>query len=555
MIERVGLIEAAADTCNIADQLRAMATRFPDKHAVVWPIAREAGYGHITFDGLNSEADRYAHGLDAAGVTRGTRTVVFVKPGVEFFALTFALFRIGAVPVMIDPGIGKQQMRLCLSRVNAEAFIAVPLAHVFRKLSPSSFRDLRVSITVGRRWLWGGLQLADVRADHDRPYESTPTRADETAAILFTSGSTGPAKGVVYTHGVFDAQVRYLRTHFGFSDEEKDLPTFPLFALFDAALGMTAVIPDMDFTKPASVDPRKIIAPIRDHSLTQMFGSPALLDSLSRYGVAHGIRLPTIKRVITAGAPVSPAVLERMHAMLPDDALIHTPYGATESLPVASIDSREILTDTQTRTASGGGTCVGRPMAGIDVRVIPIDDQPIGNWSDELPLPPGKIGEIVVRGPVVTRTYHNDAPATAAAKISDSATLWHRMGDVGYFDERSRLWFCGRKAHRVVTANETLYTVRCEAIFNQHPDVHRSALVGLGTRGTQKAVICIELEETSRECDRKTLTAALLKLAAGNTLAYSINTILYHPGFPVDVRHNAKIFREKLAVWAAGKVR
>ena len=548
---------AKASVVNITEQLTAMAARFPDKRAVVWTTGRDgagrATYAHITFAELDRETDGYAHGLERVGVTRGTRTILFVKPGPEFFALVFALFKVGAVPVMIDPGIGKQQMRACLSHVQAEAFIGVPLAHVFRKLYPGAFKSIRVAITVGRRWGWGGLRLQDIRTDSPQRYEPAPTRPDDLAAILFTSGSTGPAKGVLYEHGTFDAQVRYLNEHFGYTDQEIDLPTFPLFALFDAALGMTAVIPDMDFTKPGSVDPLKIIEPIRDHNITHMFGSPALLDRVSRYGVSHNVTLPSVKRVITAGAPVSPAVLERMGAMLPDDAEIHTPYGATESLPVTSIGSREILRETAERTTRGQGTCVGKPIAGMDVRIIRIDDQPIADWSDDLVVPGGVIGEIVVKGPVVTRQYHQDRAATALAKIRDGQAVWHRMGDVGYFDDRGRLWFCGRKAHRVITETQTLFTVPCEAIFNQHPRVYRSALVGIGSPGQQKPIICIQLEPGETGDDA--LTDELGELARANELTREITTFLMHPGFPVDVRHNAKIFREKLAIWAAERVR
>ncbi|MEE9294121.1 MAG: fatty acid CoA ligase family protein [Phycisphaerae bacterium] len=591
---------------NIADRLTAVAERLPNKKAVVWPVGRDAAgnarYHHLTFAELCREVDRFAEGLERAGITRGTRTIVFVKPGAQFFALVFALFKVGAVPVMIDPGIGKQQMRSCLSEVEAEAFIGTPLAHVFRMLYPRAFKSVKVWITVGRRWFWGGLRLSDVRADPALALGArimAPTRAGDPAAILFTSGSTGPAKGVLYTHGVFDAQVRYLESHFGFSEAETDLPTFPLFALFDAALGITAVIPDMDFTRPGAVDPRRIIEPIRDHRLTQMFGSPALLDRLSRYGQANGITLPTLRRVITAGAPVAPAVLERMAAMLRPGAEIHTPYGATEALPVASIASSEILGDTARKSAQGAGTCVGKPLPGIDVRIIRIDDEPIREWTDDLEVRRGDIGEIVVRGSVVTTSYvsasgarkdsrTSDRPgATELAKIVDGDGIWHRMGDVGYFDECGRLWFCGRRAHRVITEAGTMFTVPCEAILNEHPLVYRSALVGVGPAGAQRPVICVELERGAERHEgtkarrheaigqstirnpqspipnrqsaihnpQSPLTRQLLQLAASNELTRQITTVLYHPSLPVDVRHNSKIFREKLAVWAQERLR
>ena len=546
-------------TVNIAEQLTAMAARYPDKRAVVWTAGRDgsgrARYAHVTFTQLEQEADRYAHGFERVGITRGTRTIFFVTPGRDFFALVFALFKVGAVPVMIDPGIGRQQMRRCLSEVQGEAFIGVPLAHAFRTLYRGSFRSVRVAVTVGRRWFWGGLRLADIRTDPWRPYGPAPTQTNDPAAILFTSGSTGQAKAVLYEHGMFDAQVRYLHSHFGYSADEVDLPTFPLFALFDAALGMTAVIPEMDFTRPGSVDPRRIIEPIGDHGVTHMFGSPALLDRVSRYGEANGTTLPTLKRVVTAGAPVRPDVLERMHTMLAPEAEVHTPYGATEALPVASIGSREILGDTAAQTIQGAGTCVGKPMHGLDVRIIRIDDAPIADWSDDLELPRGEIGEITVTGSVVTRIYHNNPGATALAKIAHGASIRHRMGDVGYVDEVGRLWFCGRKAHRVVTRTRTLFTVPCEAIFNQHPRVSRSALVGVSERGRQLPVICIQLERDDTGSDRAALTRELLRLAAADALTREVETVLFHPGFPVDVRHNSKILREQLAAWAAEQVR
>jgi acyl-CoA synthetase (AMP-forming)/AMP-acid ligase II len=521
-------------------------------------------YHHLTFLELDRETDRYAHGLERTGIVRGTRAIVMVRPGLEFLALAFALLKVGAVPVLIDPGMGKSRMVDCLRAVEAEAFIGIPLAHVLRVLHPGAFRSVRVCITVGRRWFWGGLRLQGIRTDPWRPYEMAPTREDDPAAIIFTTGSTGPPKGVLYLHGTFDAQVRMLRDHFGVVPGEIDLATFPLFALFDPALGMTAVIPDMDPTRPALVDPVKIIEAIRDQGVTHMFGSPALLNRVGRYGAAQGVTLPSLKRVISAGAPVPPATLERFGRMLEGDAEIHTPYGATEALPVASIGSREILAETREETARGGGTCVGRPMPGMTVRIIRITDGPIEAWSDDFVLPAGEIGEIAVKGPVVTREYCTDAAATRLAKIRDcsvrcadqkDAEIWHRMGDVGRFDERGRLWFCGRKAHRVITENGTLFTVPCEAVFNGHPRVFRSALVGVGEAPRQTPVMCIELEADDKGANMGRLTRELLDLGRQHKLTRSIEAILYHPAFPVDIRHNAKISREKLAAWAEEELR
>jgi acyl-coenzyme A synthetase/AMP-(fatty) acid ligase len=419
-------------------------------------------------------------------------------------------------------------------------------------LSPGAFSTVRVNVTVGRRLFWGGVRFDDLRRGVWRAFPPEPSRPEDLAGIFFTTGSTGPPKGVVYEHGMFDAQVRYLSSHFGYGENDVDLATFPLFAILDIVLGITSVIPDMDPTRPAKADPRKIVATLSAQGCNSLYGSPALLENLVRYGQATGATLPGLRRIITAGAPVRPALLEALHRMLPEDAVIHTPYGATEVLPVSSIDSREILEATREASEAGGGTCVGQPLAGMQVAIIGISEDPIDHWLQAVELSRREIGEIAVKGPVVTKEYFLRPEATRLAKIVDERDegVWHRMGDVGYLDEWNRLWFCGRKTHRVEAPGRTLFTIPCEAVFNRHPRVRRSALVGIGRPGAQRPVMVIELAPGDKGRERDTLTAELLALGASCAHTKSIRTILYHPGFPVDIRHNAKIFREKLALWA-----
>ena len=542
---------------NVATYLRTMARIQPYKRAVVCPCGRDSqgrvGYTHLTFRQLDIESDCLARGLDDMGVSRGVRTILMVKPSLDFFALVFALFKVGAVPVVVDPGMGVSRMLNCLKESQAQALIGIPPAHVLRTLAPGYFKSVETFITVGRRWFWGGLTLGQVPSRPWEPYNMADTRADEIAAILFTTGSTGPAKGVYYTHGVFDAQVRSIRAQFGITPDEIDLPTFPLFALFDPALGMTAIIPDMDPTKPAHVNPERIIEAIVNQGVTNMFASPALLDRVGRYGKERGIKLPTLKRVISAGAPATPANIDQFSAMLTEGAQIHTGYGATEAMPVSTFGSNEILNETRKLSEQGYGMCVGQPVAGIEARIIRISDGPIAKWTDDLVLPDGEIGEIIVRGDQVTRGYYKRPRDDALAKIIDGDAFWHRMGDLGWIDKKGRIWFCGRKSHRLVCSKKTMFTIPCEAIFNNHPRVFRSALVGVGPQGRQRPVICIELEPEDSGKDKKGLKKELLALAKANPLSENIETILFHRGFPVDIRHNSKIFREQLAVWAEKK--
>ena len=546
-------VAAAQETSvNIASHLPAMAKSQPKSVALILPDG-----GTMTFAELDARSDAYAHGLERAGIRRGVRTVLMVPPDREFFPLVFALFKVGAVLVLIDPGIGRGSLLKCLDEVEPEAFVGVPKAHLARLLFRHPFRHVHTLVTVGRRWFWGGHTLQSLREAGGvptRPYAMTHPSPEDTAAILFTSGSTGIPKGAVYTHGIFDAQVRSIRDTYSIRPGEIDLPTFPLFALFDPALGMTAVIPDMDFRAPAKADPAMLVRLVQTHAVTSMFGSPALLDALGRHGEKTGATLPTVRRVLSAGAPVRTDVLERLTKMLPKEAEIFTPFGATESLPVASIGSKEALGDTAAGTAEGKGVCVGRPVDGATVRIIRVTDEAIPSWSDSLLSPPGETGEITVRGPMVTREYYARPEQTRLSKIDDGGRVVHRMGDVGWIDERGRLWMCGRKGQRVVTAKATLFTVPIEEVFNTHPDVLRSALVGVGERGRQIPVLVVEREKASTMSD-DALRAELLAKGSERAVTVDVGKVLFYEGsFPVDVRHNAKIERESLARWAAGRV-
>lgn len=631
-------------TINIATHLKDMARQRPGQLAVLFPTGRDSAgrsaYTSYTYQRLDTTSDLLAEGLRHIGIGRGVRTVLMVPPSLDFFALTFALFKAGAVPVFVDPGMGLKNIGKCLTEAQPEAFVGVAKAHVARKLFGWGRGSLRRHVAVGRgaklcRWLgrdvtwWDGSAMSfwddepimeaepDDGTTDSAEFTIADTSADETAAILFTSGSTGVPKGAVYSHGNFVAQVEMLRRTFSIEPGEVDLCTFPLFALFATALGMTAIVPRMDFTCPAKVDPLEVSGPINAFQVANLFGSPALLNCVGRYFSGAEIRaaalddeelaqadrllaeplFPSVRRVLSAGAPVSPAILERFSKLLTPGVQIFTPYGATESLPVAVIGSDEVLTETRHKTAQGAGTCVGRPVEGVHVSIIRITDEPILAWNDSLLMPRGEIGEIVVQGPQVTREYFNRPDLTALAKIrlphvgrallpvvvgddsrvndgvkvkgekdgqecpsDDDAEqclgdIAHRMGDLGYFDKQGRLWFCGRKSHRFVTPDRTYFTEPVEGIFNAHPHVFRTALVGVVRNSVMQPLLCVELEADARRVSKTKLTEELLALGAKFDTTRSIQTILFHKAFPVDIRHNSKIFREKLAVWAAKQLR
>ncbi|RLB87547.1 MAG: peptide synthase, partial [Deltaproteobacteria bacterium] len=494
-------------------------------------------------------SDSLAFGLERIGIIRGTRTILMITPGMEFFITMFAMFKVGAVPVVVDPGMGIDRMLQCLEQGRPKAFIGIEKAHLLRTLKPKYFKTVKHWVTVGKRWFWGGHTLNQLMLPAREDFPKAHTTWDETAAIVFTTGSTGPAKGVIYTHGNFDAQIRQIQSHFQIEPDEIDLPTFPLFALFDPALGMTAVIPDMDPTKPARVNPVKIIEAIENHGVTNMFASPALLNRVGKYGRENKIKLPSLRRVVSAGAPVSPANIEQFSTMLSEKAQIHTPYGATEAVPIISIGSHEILSETKKLSEQGFGMCIGRPIENTRIKLLKIIDDPITQLRDSLVVPENQVGEITVQADLVTKQYFNNREADLLSKIPDvNGAVWHRMGDLGWQDSKGRIWFCGRKNHRVTTGKETLFTIPVEAIFNNHEKVFRSALTGVGPKTNQLPVIFIE-PNTKIE-NKRAFIQALLTLAKSNPLTASIQHIFIDNAFPVDIRHNSKIFREKLAIKA-----
>ena len=546
------------ETCNIASALIRQAEQQGQNTAIHYPVGKRGNriaYESVSYAALNELSDEYAHGLIDYGVGRGIRCALMLTPGLDFFAMFFALFKAGAIPVLIDPGIGIRPLKTCLNEARPEAFIGVTKAQLARALL-GWVPGVKL-VTSGPKLGWGGLNTRQLRKLGQKSTGTVlaDTRPDEMAALLFTSGSTGIPKGVVYRHRHFMAQVEMLQSAFDIRPGEIDLPTFPPFALFDPAMGMTTVVPLMDPTRPAQADPRMLIQTIERFGVSNIFGSPALLNVLGRHTESENIRLPTVRRMISAGAAMPVATIRRLQKALPPDAEVFTPYGATECLPVASVSGTELNAEVEQRTAIGEGTCVGRPVAPNRIKIIAVTDGVVEHFENSVELPVGITGEIVVHGPTATDAYWQKAEQTRLAKITDSeGRTWHRMGDVGYFDTEGRLWYCGRKSQRVVNEHECLYADQVEAIFNVHPEVARTALVGIGSAGRQTPVLCVEPLNRPDAARRHRIQTDLLQLGRNHAVSKSIQQILFHNSFPVDIRHNAKIGREKLAVWAARKL-
>ena len=541
-------------------------------------------YQEIDFLTLHQRSDDIAFALNAYGLKSGMKAVLMVTPSIDFFLLTFALFKAGIIPILVDPGMGIKNLKQCFTESAPDAFIGIPKAHIARILFGWGKATVKKLLTVTAAGssanvfasLIGGMSLTQLLALYPLRNSVSPTNAlvnedasfdmvkladDAMSAILFTSGSTGTPKGVVYSHKMFEAQITALKEDYAIESGERDLATFPLFSLFGPALGMASIVPDMDASKPIKANSDFIFAAIEKYQCTNLFANPALIEVLGQAGTikAKITKLNSLKRVISAGAPATLPSIERFTQLLSDNVPVLTSYGATESLPLTKISSTDLL-KTSHITDNGGGICVGAPVKGVELSIIEISDEVIETWHDSLSLPINTIGEIVVKGDMVSQQYYHRDAATAQAKIfngdssnTNSNVVRHRMGDLGYLDESGMLWMCGRKAHRVTTNKKVLFSIPCERIFNTHKLVERTALVAVTINGKRLPLLCVELTSEAKKdknFDESVLFSALRISALAHKQTSAISHFLIHEDFPVDIRHNAKIFREKLAVWA-----
>lgn len=545
---------------NVACRLEQQVDQQPYKRAVIELCKRDkitgAGiYKHLTFLQLEELSSKYARAFADSGIKKGSRVLLGVKPGADLCALTFALFKVGAVPVFIDPGMGKKHLLNCVEQAKADALVALPAVFLFKLFNSNAFKGVKINWSLGFCPLFGVKNLNSVNFK-EKFYPACHMEEDELAALLFTSGSTGPAKGVVYTCKIFNFQLDIIKEQYEVTVNDMDMSVFPLFALFAVCMGMPTVIPDMDTSKPAAADPVKILRIMEEQNVSFSFGSPAFWKVMADHCEENNQSLPSVRCLVMAGCSVEPELHRRyLRSILNEDAEIFVPYGATESLPLTSMKGSEVLNFSAERSEAGEGTCVGKPMSPeYDVKIIKISDEAIEKWSSDLVLGSGEVGEIVNSGPITTHEYYNNEEGTKKSKIYEEDRVWHRMGDLGYFDEQGYLWFCGRKNERVEIKDKLLCTDKIENVLNLHESVKRSALVPYGE---EKAALIVEPNclELLGSKEKQAVSIKEFSDLLGEKLPnLNIDKFLFKESFPVDVRHNAKIKRDLLRDWAQKEV-
>ncbi|MFW2512641.1 alpha/beta fold hydrolase [Demequina sp. SO4-13] len=503
---------------------------------------------------LARNVERLAAGLVSSGVRAGDRVSLLIPPGPDLTASVYACLRIGAVVVVADAGLGVAGLSRAVRGAQSDVVIGErrgltaartlgwpgrristrPLAAAARTAlgAPASLTSL---IRDGARALAEG----SVLPPHPGP--------DEDAAVLFTSGSTGPAKGVRYTHAQLAAVRDVLTAELDLTPETGLVTGFAPFALLGPALGTRSATPAMDVSAPRTLTARAVADAVTASGARTVFLSPAAILNVARTAqdltASDRAAMSGVTQLLSTGAPVSAQLLESMTALMPA-ATAHTPYGMTECLLVTDITLREIH---GVADADDSGVCVGRPVHAAELLISALDRS--GATTGAPALDAGVLGEVLVSAPHLKDSYDRLwLTDLAATRKTPEGGRWHRTGDVGHVDSEGRLWIEGRLAHVILTPDGPLAPVGPEQEIERAEAVRRAAVVGVGPPGVQQAVAVVETRPRARRAGLASAdVTAQVRAACGTPLA----AVLAVKELPTDVRHNSKIDRAALAEWAA----
>jgi acyl-coenzyme A synthetase/AMP-(fatty) acid ligase/pimeloyl-ACP methyl ester carboxylesterase len=511
------------------DRLRASLWSAIDarEHDSALAICDLAGDEQVTFEEFAAQVRRAMAHLQARRVRAGDRVAMLTPPGVDLIATVYACWRLGAVTVIADRGLGLRGLGQ-----------AVRSARVKHVIGPT--KALVASRVL--RWAPGANTIAveDLRRTAPTAHPTNDPHQGDLAAVLFTSGATGPAKGVRYTHGQLAAQRDALAATYQITNSDAFVAAFAPFALYGPALGITTALPDMDVTAPATLTANALAAACEKVAATMIFASPtALANVIATLDGADATVFGEVRLVMSAGAPVPISVLRQMATVCPQ-AELHTPYGMTEVLPVADVDLI-----TRERIGVGRGVCVGAAVPGCEIAVVPVETAP--TQSAQL-CQVDETGEVIISAAWMSQGYdrlwHTQRRARRSHLEGHRDLRWHRSGDVGHLDAEGNLWIEGRVAHLIHTAHGVVTPVPIEIAAETVPGVTRAAAVGVGPHGIAQVVLVVETQDGAEGAAPADLRDAL-RVAVGEEIAVAAVWTVKH--LPVDIRHNAKIDRTAVA--------
>lgn len=543
---------------DLSAEIRETAALFPDRVAVIEPHegARRGEWNltKYTYAQLSRDADTIAAALHAKGFKAGMRTVFMAPPSYEAAAVGIALSQVGVTFLWIDPSVGYRNVAERLSRVKPEAFVGIPIS-LAGKLIFGWGRRFGMKNIVLQGSFPGAMSfksLVNFKGSRQTPPDVKPS---DPSNVLYTTGSTGPAKPALYTHSQFSNVYRTATYSWRFHEYEDDIPVdmaaFAAF-LFIGLLGRgTMVVPPYNFVKttPATTPAREVCDVIEAANVHSLFASPAFLERIAAHATDNPQQLRSLRRVIGGGAPMFAPLIRALKAVIPEDAEVWSNYGATEALPSTEMGCKETLEETAALTDEGAGICVGRPFPNNEVRVVGPIDQSSTQLSDYEVQETGAIGELIVRGPNISTEYFWDPASTAKNKLYGAdGTIWHRLGDVGHLDEKGRVWVAGRVSQCVRVGEDLLLPIAIEAIFDKHPAVRRSGLGVRTTGGTDQAVVAIELKSALPSAEQQALLQDFNASLKTDERLRAVSEVIILAALPVDPRHNAKIERGKLSL-------
>ncbi len=499
----------------------------------------------ISWGELDRRVQLAAGGLQEAGLGHGDRAVVFVPISIELYVAMLALFRLGAVVVFLDSFARQHQLGMCADLVEPKAFIGNVMAQRFRPML-GPVRKLPIQVVTGSDPINGSVPLKELEA-MGQVATIAAVEAEHTALVTFTTGSSGVPKGANRTHAFLHAQHLALDGHIPYRPDDVDIPAFPIFMLNNLAAGISTVIPAIDLAEPAESDPARLVAQIQQNQVTCSTLSPAMLGRLSRYCIDQGIQLSGIHRLITGGAPIGEQMVREWKQVAPQSEMAIL-YGSTEVEPIADIRGQEML-DILANTDSGQGVCVGQVVDSLSHRLVRLTRGAIefgeAGWADwDVPL--GEPGELLVAGEHACPKYYRNEEATRVNKIPDGDRVWHRTGDVGYFDSENRLWLVGRVHNAILRGRDYYFPVEAEMTLKQLPFVKHPAFLGIPDEALGERTVAAFVPEAPAENPSEAQARVEAIRSALEERSFIVDDVQVCEFIPMDPRHHSKVDYDKL---------